>query len=395
MRTFSETVIVVYSHIVGLAVIRALGRMGIPIVVLHYLPVEMGYVSKYVRQHYRITAPTIDEESFISDILALADLYPGALLVPTDDYTVVALSKNKERLKKNFRVAVQDWGVVKRIVKKQYTYELAEQIGVPYPRTAVCESLDDVEKRIRDFQFPCLLKPCEGHQFFDIFRKKVLVVGNARELRTRYQELQNLKITVMLQEIIPGEVCEGVNYISYLVDGEPIAEFTAEKVRVDPPFFGSPRVIVSKKIPQIIEPARKLLKALGYEGFSCIEFKRDVRDGVYKLMEINARHNLSGSLAVACGIDFPRIMYRDLVEGKKEYGTDFRENIYWIDLNKDVMRFFVSRKAEGYSINQYLTPYLHKHIYGILDIQDPLPFVKRCADIVKMAVLSPGHAHYS
>jgi len=394
MRTSSETVIVVYSHIVGLAVIRALGRMGIPLVVLHYLPVEMGYVSKYVKHHFRITAPTMDEESFISDILALADKYPGALLVPTDDYTVVALSKNKESLQKHFKVAVEDWCIVKRIVKKQYTYELAEQIGVPYPRTAFCENLDDIEKRGRDFLFPCLLKPYEGHQFFDIFRKKVLVVQNVSELRTRYQELQDLRIKVMLQEIIPGRASEGVNYISYIINGEPIAEFTAEKVRIDPPFFGSPRVIVSKKIPQIIEPGRKLLKALNYNGFSCTEFKRDARDGVYKLMEINARHNLSGSLAVACGIDFPWIMYRDLIDNQKEYKTDFRENVYWIDLTKDAMRFFVSRKAEGYSLGQYLISYLHKHIFAILDIRDPLPGVKRFIDIIKIAASGRANSYY-
>jgi len=63
-------------------------------------------------------------------------------------------------------------------------------------------------------------------------------------------------------------------------------------------------VIVSQKIPEIIEPGRKLLAALNYEGFSCVEFKKDQRDQVYKLMEINARPNLSGALAVRAGINF-------------------------------------------------------------------------------------------
>jgi len=395
MRISAKPVIVVYSHIVGLALIRALGRLGIPVVVLHYLPVEMGYVSKYVYRHHRITSPHVGEDTFISDILALADRYPGALLVPTDDYTVVALSKNKDRLEKRFHVVVQDWSIVRRIVKKQFTYELAEQFGVPYPKTALCDNVEEIEKRLPDFPFPFLLKPCEGHQFFDIFRKKVLVIRDISELRARYRELQNFRIPVMVQEIIPGAACEGVNYNSYIACGEPIAEFTSEKVRIDPPFFGSPRVIVSKKIPQIIQPGRKLLKALGYQGFSCMEFKRDVRDGVYKLMEINARHNLSGSLAVACGINFPWIMYQDLVNSRKEHSSDFQENVYWIDLTKDVMRFFVSRKAEGYSIAQYLAPYWGRHLYAILDIRDPLPFVKRCFDILKKGTFGLGHAHYS
>jgi D-aspartate ligase len=395
MRTLAESVIVIYSHIVGLAVIRALGRLGIPIIVLHYLPVEMGYVSKHVLHSHRISAPQTDEDAFLSDILALADRYSGALLVPTDDYTVVALSRNKDRLEKRFRVAVQEWGIVRQIVKKQHTYQLAEDMGVPYPKTALCDSLAEAERNIPDFPFPFLLKPCEGHQFFDIFRKKVLVIDSLAELRIHYQELRNLRMPVMLQEIIPGEAHEGVNYNSYFADGEPIAEFTSEKVRIDPPFFGSPRVIVSKKIPQIIEPGRKLLRALGYQGFSCMEFKRDPRDGVYKLMEINARHNLSGSLAVACGVNFPWIMYYDLIKGEKVRKSDFEEGIYWIDLTKDIMRYFVSRKAERYSLAQYLAPYLGKHLYAILDYRDPCPFVKRCYDIVKKGMFGLGHARYS
>jgi predicted ATP-grasp superfamily ATP-dependent carboligase len=393
--TGPTTVMVVYSHIVGLAVIRSLGRRGVPVVVLHYLPVEMGHVSKYAREHFRITSPAKDEGAFIRDILALSDRYRRALLVPTDDYTLVALSKYKDRLERHFDVLAQDWSLIKKVVNKQYTYELAERIGVPYPKTIPCDRFEDVERRIPEFQFPCILKPREGHQFFEKFRKKVLVVRNSSELKARSRELRGLGMSVMLQEIIPGAACEGVNYNSYFVGDEPIAEFTAEKVRVDPPFFGSPRVIVSKWIPQIIEPGRKLLKALGYQGFSCIEFKRDIRDGVYKLMEINARHNLSGSLAVACGIDFPWIMYRHRVWGEKISVKIFRENIHWIDLTRDVMRFFVSRKQEGYSFGEYLFPYWHKPVYAILDLKDPIPFVKRCLDILKKSIWDRSQAYFS
>ena len=48
--------IVLGSHVMGLAVTRALGTMGVPVVVLVYDErEEMGYVSKYVKE--RIPAP--------------------------------------------------------------------------------------------------------------------------------------------------------------------------------------------------------------------------------------------------------------------------------------------------------------------------------------------------
>jgi predicted ATP-grasp superfamily ATP-dependent carboligase len=200
--------------------------------------------------------------------------------------------------------------------------------------------------------------------------------------------LKKLRLKMMIQEFIPGDDGQGVNYNSYFVDGRPIAEFTAQKVRIDPPFFGSPRVLVSKDIPEIIEPGRLLLKRLGYSGFSCMEFKRDERDGIFKLMEINCRANKTGSLDVYCGINFPWIQYKHLVFGEIEQQKNrgFKENVYWIDAAKDMVMFFTARKDEGYSLKEYVKPYLGEKVFGILSLKDPIPFLKRCVNIGRTAV---------
>ena len=46
-KTIIKKAIVIYSHVVGLAVIRSLGDKGIPVIVLHYRDCEMGQVSKF------------------------------------------------------------------------------------------------------------------------------------------------------------------------------------------------------------------------------------------------------------------------------------------------------------------------------------------------------------
>ena len=57
----------------------------------------------------------------------------------------------------------------------------------------------------------------------------------------------------------------------------------------------------------------RFLAALGYRGLSQVEFKRDPRDGRYKLMEINPRLYQWHGLAAACGVDLPRLAYCDLL----------------------------------------------------------------------------------
>ena len=385
-----EKAIVVYSHIVGLAVIRALGKMDVPIVSLYYLPSEMGYLSKYVKERIKVPDPAKEENDYLSKLIDLAKKHNGSLLIPTDDYTVVTLSKNKQLLESFYIVGVEDWKIVKKLIQKQHTYEFASSLGIPCPNTFVPKSFEELKMYCQELTYPCLIKPCEGHRFFDHFKVKMFKIENEEQLLSNYIQVERLGLKVMIQEIIPGDASQGINYNSYVVNGEPVAEFTARKVRIEPPFFGSPRVLKSEVIPDIIEPGRLLLKKLNYTGFSCTEFKKDTRDGIYKLMEVNCRSNLTGSLAVDCGINFPWIMYRHLVYGEINHQTYFKPDVYWIDITKDFMRFFISRKREGYSLKEYLKPYLSKKIFAIMSITDPLPFLNRCiylaTIIIKKAV---------
>ena len=382
-----KTAIVINTHIIGTAVIRALAAKGVPVVAFHYRSDEFGYLSRYVTESVRVPDPGKAEEEFISRLVQLSSRFKGSLLIPTDDYSLVCVSKHKKLLSQYYVVAVEEWDLVRKIVHKLYVHDIARSLGVPSPETFEIHSLEDIKNRSNGLIYPCLLKPQEGHIFYDIFKAKAFKIHNKNELIDKGAMLQKMGLKMMIQEFIPGDDGQGVNYNSYFVDGNPIAEFTAQKVRIDPPFFGSPRVLVSKDVPEIIEPGRLLLRRLGYSGFSCMEFKRDARDGVFKLMEINCRSNKTGSLAVYCGIDFPWIQYRHLMFGEIERqgnGT-FKENVYWIDFAKDMVMFFTSREEESYSLKEYVKPYLGEKVFGILSRKDPLPFLKRCYNVGQVA----------
>ena len=66
-------------------------------------------------------------------------------------------------------------------------------------------------------------------------------------------------------------------------------------------------------VDEAVDAALRLLKEFGYFGLSQVEFKRDPRNGSFKLMEINPRLWQWHGLATACGVDLPRIAYADLV----------------------------------------------------------------------------------
>ena len=66
-----------------------------------------------------------------------------------------------------------------------------------------------------------------------------------------------------------------------------------------------------------------------------------------------------------------------LVNGLLPENLICKENIYWIDLAKDIIRNFQYRKIEKYKLKEYLTPYLNEHVFAVLSLSDIKPFIKR------------------
>jgi predicted ATP-grasp superfamily ATP-dependent carboligase len=117
----------------------------------------------------------------------------------------------------------------------------------------------------------------------------------------------------MVQEVIPGGDDELYTLGSYVrADGKPLGLFSGRKLRQTPPGVGTCRVGEAVWVEDVVESGLKLLHALGFYGLSQVEFKRDPRDGAYKLMEVNPRLFQWHGLAAACGVDLPLIAYRDL-----------------------------------------------------------------------------------
>jgi D-aspartate ligase len=379
--------IVLSGHTMALGVVRALSIMGVPVTMVHYDERDMGHVSKYIT--YKIEAPHPEKKpsEFVEILLDCGRRYKGGVLFPVSDETVVIVSKHKQLLEEYFIVSCPQWEITRQFIEKKLTYAVAEASGVPAPKTIVPRSLADVNSYTRKIDFPCLVKPSQSHLFYDHFGRKMFPVDNAEQLIAVYQQATFSGLEVMLQEIIPGADTSVVNYNAYHWNGDPLIEFTAEHIRNAPPSWGSPRVAFSKAIPEVVESGRKILQAMGYHGYACTEFKKDSRDGIYKLMEVNGRHNLSTLLAVRCGINFPWLQYQHLAYGKVPANQkEFKQHIYWIDIPRDVGYSIKYLKQERYSPLQYLRPYLNSHVFAILDWKDPRPFIKRCTFLIKQSV---------
>lgn len=384
--------VVVSGHLMALGVVRSLGRRGVRSVVVSYRDaVDMAPASRHVRHSVRVPHPERDEEGFIAALMRLGPRLEGSPLLPASDESLSVIAHHRDELARWFRVASPDAGIVDAIIEKEHTYALADAIGLPAPRTFLPASEDELERMATELGYPCLIKPSQSHRYVELFKRKMVRADDRSTLLAAYREAREAGLDVLLQELIPGDDGQGVNYNSYRVDGRVVAEFTAQKVRLTPRNFGPPSVVISRRLPEVIELGRRLLDALGYEGYSCVEFKRDARDGGYRLMEVNGRFNLSSLLSERCGMNFPWIVYRHLVTGEVETVDDFREGVYWIDGTKDLAYGLPELVRRPWMIGRFLAPYRAEKVFAVLDGDDLRPIAKRYALLGADALRGIGH----
>jgi len=99
-------------------------------------------------------------------------------------------------------------------------------------------------------------------------------------------------------------------------------------------------------------------------------------------LEINARTIRSNWLATYCGVNFPWIIYMDLVEKKQIEVRDYRKDVYWIDLNADIFNSIFRHNQEKLGFRDYVKPYLAKDkTFSVLSKHDIMPFLKEIATL--------------
>src|SRR5205085_4061708 len=96
-------------------------------------------------------------------------------------------------------------------------------------------------------------------------------------------------------------------------EGQALGVFSGRKLVQDPPGLGNARAADALWVDEVVEQGLELLRGLEFHGPAQVEFKRDPRDGAYKLIEVNPRLWQWHGLAEHCGVNLPHIAYRDLL----------------------------------------------------------------------------------
>jgi predicted ATP-grasp superfamily ATP-dependent carboligase len=285
------------SWVNGLAAIRSLGRAGIGVIALDHRQGALGFRSRYAVP-LRCPDPVADEPGFVAFLGALAsELRRAAPVLPTHDPYLNAIARNAAALGGRLLCPFPSWELLERLQR-----ERARELGVATPRT--------VDEPTDELGFPVLVKPSDPVGFRRAFGRQAFRCETRAELDAAYARAR--PYDPLVQEWVPGGDDALYTLGSFLdADGVARGVFCGRKLRQVPPGIGTCRVGEALDVPDVVEQGLALLRGIGFAGVSQVEFKRDPRDGVYRLMEINPRLWQWHGLAAACGVDLPRIAYWD------------------------------------------------------------------------------------
>jgi D-aspartate ligase len=364
----TDGAVVVGADYRALGVVRSLGRRGIPVWVLRQGDDRLAGFSRYARHTTRSVAGA-------DFLLELADRHrlDGWTLFPTGDEAASLVARNHERLGARYRLTTPPWAVAKYAFDKRLTYPLAASLGLDVPRTWY--PADRAEVGLLDCDFPAILKPAVREGFNRLVAAKAWRVDSREQLLARYDEACTLvdPATLMVQELIPGGGAEQLSYAAICDGGRPLASVTARRTRQFPMDFGRASTHVETvALPEVAAPAQALLAELEYTGLVEVEFKRDPRDGVCKLLDVNARVWGWHTLCARAGVDFTWLAWR-LARGEPVGSARQRDGVRWTRLTTDLPTAAKEIAARRLSVRDYLGSLRGPRERAIFASDDPLP----------------------
>ena len=303
-------------HHGGVAAIRTLGRLGVPVYAITEDSFTPAALSRYCRDSF--VWPTTGREEpddLVDGLMAIgAKLGRRTLAVPTDEEAAVLLAENASRLSAHFLLPDVPPALPRKLASKQGLYELCQEHGVPAPASAFPSTSAALASFAGQASFPLVAKNLEAW-----VRRQAPVVGGTtvfgseQELLAAAQDW-GTEPSVILQEYIPREHAQ--DWIVHLycdADSNCPVVFTGIKLRSWPPHAGMTASARTVPNPGLAQAAARFCQAIGFSGIADLDWRLDLRDGQYKLLDFNPRVGAQFRLfETEAGLDVVRAMHLDL-----------------------------------------------------------------------------------
>jgi predicted ATP-grasp superfamily ATP-dependent carboligase len=360
----------------GLGVVRSLARKGVRVLGFDSDVANCGFHSRHAQSQV-CPDPTHEPDRLIEFLSRAAAREPvPPILFPTSDAFVLFLSRRRDELGRWSRFVLPERDVVEDVVDKRRQYARAAGIGIPLPRTHSIRGLDELAGIADELDYPVIVKPVLGHVWREQYRDvKCVQVESRNDLTALYREIVQAGQEVLIQSIILGPNSNLAMVCAYMgEDNEPVAVICMRKIRQYPMDIGVGTLVESVRDPKLEELGLRFFQELGWRGPGEVEFKKDARDGCWKLIELNPRLWQQSGLADACGLNFPWIQY-ELHCGRRPELKPYREGVRWVNEFYDPRSAWSHHRQGRLSLGAYVQSLRKIEDRALFAFDDPGPFI--------------------
>jgi D-aspartate ligase len=158
------------------------------------------------------------------------------------------------------------------------------------------------------------------------------------------------------------------------------------RTRQHPREFGRASTFVETiELPELETLSERFLNAIDYYGLVELEYKLDLRDGQFKLLDVNARTWGYHALGRPAGVDFTNMLFTDQI-GEPVEQQRGQPGISWVRLMTDFPTGIVEILGGHLDWRAYLHSLRSAHVDAVFSYEDPLPGVIELALVPYLCV---------
>lgn len=304
--------------------------------------------------------------------LAQAVLIPGA-----DDAALWLADLPQHALAARFKVSTSSRETQELLQDKSRFAAFLRETGIPHPPTFSIESVADIEAIPFERLDRLFIKPVNSQKFSDVLGVKGVRVSGREELLKVWLHLRAHGFGLMAQEYVPGTAAD-----HYFVDGFRDAGgrmtglFARRRYRIHPIDFGNSSYCESIPLGDVEAPVRditELLARVNYRGIFSAEFKRDARDGQYRILEVNTRAWTYVEFASRCGVNVCEMAWQDALGLPVTIASpSYPAGAGCVNLPRDIRSLREQPADRRGSLTTVLLQWARAHFHAFR-IDDPLP----------------------
>jgi D-aspartate ligase len=277
--------------------------------------------------------------------------------------------------------------IVEQLADKMTMFGLAKQYGLPTPQTILPTTLEETRAYAEKVGYPVMLKGAMGNRLYARTGKKMVFAHDPGELLAQYELLQDPEQpNLMIQELIPGGDDEVYIFNGYFdKNSDCLVGYTGRKIRQYPVHVGCASLGECCWVPEVADITIAFMKKVGYRGILDIGYRRDPRDGQYKVLDINPRVGQAFRLFVSQNdLDVVRALYLDQT-GQSLPASPRREGRRWMIEDYDIVSSVDYFREGSLSLGEWLKSFRKLEEGAWFSLRDPMPFVAMVGRLVKQA----------